>query len=131
MFGLILACAFAATTQAVEAKKLKLAIAIRTRFIGYLPPHRPQGERNAPPGPSGASEERVGSRGGRLQETASLNPTQSHYDSFEYFLDDLPIFWISEVVLRSARCVAVRAFAAADLIRHHRANGSVFLYAFD
>jgi ATP-dependent DNA ligase len=35
------------------------------------------------------------------------------------------------VVLRSARCVAVRAFAAADLIRHHRANGSVFLYAFD
>jgi hypothetical protein len=35
------------------------------------------------------------------------------------------------VVLRSARCVAVRASAAADLIRHHRANGSVFRYAFD
>jgi hypothetical protein len=58
----------------------------------------------------------VGSRGERLQKTASLNPTQSHYDSFEYFLDNLTIFWISEVVLRSAHCVAVRAFAAADPI---------------
>jgi hypothetical protein len=37
MFGLILACALAATTQAVEAKKPKLAIAIRARFIVYLP----------------------------------------------------------------------------------------------
>jgi len=49
------------------------------------------------------------------KKTASLNPTQSHYDSFEYFLDNLTIFWIGEVVLRSARCVAVRPFAAADL----------------
>jgi hypothetical protein len=26
------------------------------------------------------------------KKTASLNPTQSHYDSFEYFLDNLTIF---------------------------------------
>jgi len=56
------------------------------------------------------------------KKTASLNPTQSHYDSFEYFLDNLTIFWISEVVLRSARCVAVRAFAAACHVVAHGAK---------
>ena len=47
------------------------------------------------------------------KKTAWLNPTQSHYDSFEYFLDNLAIFWIGEVVLRSARFVTVRTFATA------------------
>jgi hypothetical protein len=56
------------------------------------------------------------------KKTASLNPTQSHYDSFEYFLDNLTIFWISEVVLRSARCVTVRASAAACHVVAHRAK---------
>jgi hypothetical protein len=32
-----LACAFAATTQVVEVKKPALAMAIRERFIVYLP----------------------------------------------------------------------------------------------
>jgi hypothetical protein len=56
------------------------------------------------------------------KKTASLNPTQSHYDSFEYFLDNLTIFWISEVMLRSARCVTVRAFAAACHVVAHGAK---------
>jgi hypothetical protein len=37
MFGLILACAFAATTQAVGAKMPTPAIAITARFIFFLP----------------------------------------------------------------------------------------------
>jgi hypothetical protein len=37
MFGLTLACAFAATTQAVGAKMPTHAIAIRARFIVFLP----------------------------------------------------------------------------------------------
>ena len=70
-------------------------------------PHRPQGNATLPQGR--AVPRRSGWDPGVnvSKKTASFNPTQSHYDSFEYFLDNLTIFWISEVVLRSARCVAV------------------------
>src|SRR5215831_14621347 len=50
-------------------------------------PHRPQGNATLPQGRA------VPRRGGWdpgvnvSKKTASLNPTQSHYDSFEYFLD--------------------------------------------
>ena len=70
-------------------------------------PHRPQGNATLPQGR--AVPRRSGWDPGVnvSKKTAWLNPTQSHYDSFEYFLDNQTIFWISEVVLRSARCVAV------------------------
>src|SRR5215813_4242644 len=70
-------------------------------------PHRPQGNATLPQGRAVSRRSGWDPGVNVSKKTASLNPTQSHYDSFEYFLDSLTIFWISEVVLRSARCVAV------------------------
>jgi len=76
-------------------------------------PHRPQGNATLPQGRAVPSEGGWDPGVNVSKKTAWLNPTQSHYDSFEYFLDNLAIFWIGEVVLRSARFVTVRTFATA------------------